>query len=582
MGVFDVEIPPSCIEFFQQVIKNYVSIVDLNAQLKEVCGCEDFFSSQEEIIQFQKLLQTIPDDCAAENRAEYGDYQTNAKLAKGIVALVSQEVTPDIIIEPTCGKGNFIVASLDAFPNISEVIGIEIHEPYVWQCKFNILNHYLQNPVVSKPKIRIIHKNVFQFDFATIKTENKKTLVIGNPPWVTNSALGAMDSSNLPEKKNFKHHSGIEAITGKGNFDIAEYITTLLLKKFSSQKGYIALLLKNSVIKNLLYEQKRYNFRIGKLSEYQIDSRKEFSVSVGASLFCCKMGIDPEYQCKEIDFYSGKEQNKFGWANEKFYHNISFQDKIPNIDGKSQYVWRQGVKHDCSNVMELTKGDNLYINKLDEITPLEEELVYGILKSSDLKNNIIQDCCKYTIITQKRIGQDTSTIQDYPLTWNYLQSHKEAFTSRKSSIYKGKPDFSIFGIGDYAFEPYKVAISGLYKTFHFSLVIPKTRKPLMLDDTCYYLSFSKLENAIITWCLLNSEIVRDFLEAVSFPDAKRMINKELLMRMDLVRVAELVSEKEIQLAASIVAGEIGVSVEIDLTAYKKQLNNKGGEQYVLF
>jgi hypothetical protein len=213
---------------------------------------------------------------------------------------------------------------------------------------------------------------------------------------------------------------------------------------------------------------------------------------------------------------------------------------------------------------------------------LEEELVYGILKSSDLKNNIIQDCCKYTIITQKRIGQDTSTIQDYPLTWNYLQSHKEAFTSRKSSIYKGKPDFSIFGIGDYAFEPYKVAISGLYKTFHFSLVIPKTRKPLMLDDTCYYLSFSKLENAIITWCLLNSEIVRDFLEAVSFPDAKRMINKELLMRMDLVRVAELVSEKEIQLAASIVAGEIGVSVEIDLTAYKKQLNNKGGEQYVLF
>ena len=28
--------------------------------------------------------------------------------------------------------------------------------------------------------------------------------------------------------------------------------------------------------------------------------------------------------------------------------------------------------------------------------------------------------------------------------------------------------FSIFGIGDYSFKPYKVAISGLYKTFHFS------------------------------------------------------------------------------------------------------------------
>ena len=36
---------------------------------------------------------------------------------------------------------------------------------------------------------------------------------------------------------------------------------------------------------------------------------------------------------------------------------------------------------------------------------------------------------------------------------------KKLFERRKSIIYKNKPRFSIFGIGDYAFAKYKVGIS---------------------------------------------------------------------------------------------------------------------------
>ncbi len=97
---------------------------------------------------------------------------------------------------------------------------------------------------------------------------------------------------------------------------------------------------------------------------------------------------------------------------------------------------------------------------------LEEELVYGVLKSSDLKQTVINKTRKFTIITQKKVGQDTSFIKkDFPKTFKYLVNNKAKFDLRKSSIYYNKPDYSIFGIGDYSFAPYKISISGLYKNY---------------------------------------------------------------------------------------------------------------------
>lgn len=147
------------------------------------------------------------------------------------------------------------------------------------------------------------------------------------------------------------------------------------------------------------------------------------------------------------------------------------------------------------------------------------------------------------IVTQKYVGQNTSYIQKYPQTYEYLNRHIDLFRNRKSSIYKGKCDFSIFGIGDYSFKPYKIAISGLYKTFHFCLVKPQNGKPVMLDDTCYFIGFDNLEQAEFVWKLLNTDTVADFLRSISFKDSKRMITKEVLMRIDLRKVAKTNNER---------------------------------------
>jgi len=461
--------------------------------------------------------------------------------------LSSREISPEILIEPTCGKGNFIIASLRSFKNIKNVFGVEIYRPYVWETKFSIVDFFLKNPNTNKPEISIIHCNVFDYNFEEIAKihSNKDVLVIGNPPWVTNSKLGGLNSTNLPKKTNFKNHTGLDAITGKGNFDIAEFITLTLIRTFQSMKGDLLLLVKNSVIKNIVFDQRKYRFKISAIEKHCIDSKKEFNVSVEAALLYCQLNSHPTFDCTEFNFYNNQSSYlRFGWLNDKFVSNFDTYIHTRKIDGECPFVWRQGLKHDCSTIMELDKVNGYYINGLNEAVNLEDGLVYGFLKSSDLKNMVINQTRKFTIVTQKKVGQETNYIKTkYPNTYQYLIQHQAHFDARKSSIYNNKPLFSIFGIGDYSFKPYKVAISGLYKTFHFTLILPQENKPVMLDDTCYLIGFEKVEFAVYSLILLNSDTTVQFLQSVTFSDAKRTFTKDVLMRINLLELGRMIDKQ---------------------------------------
>ena len=204
----------------------------VNQILASKCGVNDFFIDRSD------LAKCIAKRSIAEIN-EYGDWQTNLNLAIEVCKrLKSKRYDPQVIIEPTCGKGNFIIAALMVFNNIQEVYGIEIYKPYIDEVKYQILQFYLNNEMEDKPVFNFYKANFFDFDLATISKAvgNKEILILGNPPWVTNGKLGELNSNNLPLKSNFKEHNGLEAITGKGNFDISEYITIQLVKFFSGNR----------------------------------------------------------------------------------------------------------------------------------------------------------------------------------------------------------------------------------------------------------------------------------------------------------------------------------------------------------
>ncbi|MCH7612765.1 MAG: hypothetical protein IIB45_05335 [Candidatus Marinimicrobia bacterium] len=547
MRIFKANISETGIRYFNKIENK--QLIYVNDNLKFLCGINYFFNSQTEIDELFKTISSNKNIIREPERKEYGDFQTNNRLCDDVCnKLKQQNISPEIVIEPTCGKGNFIISSLKTFDGMKILYGLEIYKPYVWETKFSILKYFIENKITNIPEINIIHHNIFDFDFNTIsaKHKNQKVLIIGNPPWVTNSKLSSLGSTNLPVKSNFKNHSGFDALTGKGNFDIGESILLQLLDVFSNFKGDFAFLVKNSVVKNILIEQNRRQFKITDIKQFDIDTKKEFNVSVNACLFSCKLGIEKQYTLNQFDFYSSSFIKEYGWVNDKFVSNVEFYKKTKQIDGESPFVWRQGLKHDASKIMELSFVNGHLENNKNEIVEIENDLLYGLLKSSDLKGNIINKVRKHTIVTQKKIGQQTDYIQkQYPKTYNYLMDNIDYFNNRKSSIYTGKPLFSIFGIGDYSFKPFKVAISGMYKSTTFSLVKPINNKPIMLDDTCYFIGFDNFVYAEITRILLNRELTQNFIQSISFNDSKRKITKDLLMRINLLEIIHQTSFEEI-------------------------------------
>ena len=189
--------------------------------------------------------------------------------------------------------------------------------------------------------------------------------------------------------------------------------------------------------------------------------------------------------------------------------------------------------------MELEQDiNNSFLNGMGEKYSLEESYLYPLLKSSDIGNGRTKSYRKLILVTQKFVGDDTSIVRDKaPKTWQYLLEHDGLLKNRKSSIYKNKPPYSIFGVGSYSFKNWKIAISGLYKQLRFCLVEPLDGKPVMFDDTINFLSFETEEEAKFIFQLITSTPSLEFLDSMIFWDEKRPITIDILRRLSLKAVA---------------------------------------------
>jgi hypothetical protein len=203
------------------------------------------------------------------------------------------------------------------------------------------------------------------------------------------------------------------------------------------------------------------------------------------------------------------------------------------LAGTCSPAWRSGMKHDCARVMELRRSGSKLINGFGERVDVEAELVFPLLKGSDISNGRAAGH-RFVLVPQKRLGEDTAVLQSRaPKTWAYLNAHKGLLEARKSSIYRGKPAFSIFGIGEYSFCPSKVAICGLYKRLDFKVVEAYQGRPVLLDDTCYFLPCANGEEAARIAAALNGEQAKRFFEARVFWTEKRPISKSLLQSLSI-------------------------------------------------
>ena len=468
---------------------------------------------------------------------EFGDFQTPDCLAHQVTRkLKALDIRPQSVIEPSCGTGAFIFAAVNVFSNSSQFIGIDINQAHL-----NMLQAKIITQSVTVP-IKTICGSFFDLDwFSILNKLTEPILIIGNPPWVTSAELGKLNSYNLPEKSNFNKINGLDALTGKSNFDISEWMILQHLKWLKGRKGIIAMLCKTAVARKVLfYDWKHDNF-IQAARIYKIDAFKYFKATVDACLFIIEVGdiinnkicycfehlSDPK-PSDTINYYDGRVIADL--ANYKKWRHLRGVDK--------NYIWRSGIKHDCSKVMELIKIGLEYQNGNGAIVSLEDNYIYPLLKSSDVANGRVYDCRKYVLVTQHYIGEDTKKIEKQaPKTWCYLQENAAALAKRGSSVYKKRPEFSIFGVGSYTFYPWKVAISGLYKRLNFYAVPSINSRPVVFDDTVYFLPCSSEEEANFIAEILNSSVARIFFNSMIFWSNKRPVTIDLLKQLNLYALA---------------------------------------------
>lgn len=465
---------------------------------------------------------------------EFGDFQTPLCLARDVCSVIARAgFSPASVIEPTCGRGAFLLAALEVFPSASHLLGIDRNGVYVQQAK-------VATSRFSQGKdVQILQGSFFDTDWlGTIAKLPKPILVLGNPPWVTNAALGALGSTNLPEKANHDGLRGIDALTGKSNFDISEWMLRKNLEWLAKEPGMLAVLCKTAVARKVLSHAWSQNLPIESAEVRRIDAQLHFGAFVDACLLVVRFQPNAgSKDCRDYDSLEAAEPRAvFGTQDGTLVADVRAYSRWHGLLRRGLSGWRSGIKHDCSNVFELVQRGSEYENGLGARVEVERDVLFPLLKSSDLARN--RPPRKWLLVPQKTMTATPEALRrSAPKAWQYLLDHRALVAKRGSSIYRNRPPFSIFGVGEYSFSPWKVAISGLYKKFHFVEVTPFSGRPVVLDDTCYFFPCQSEQECNVLHELVQSEPARDFWSAFVFWDAKRPITAQILNLLDLEALA---------------------------------------------
>jgi hypothetical protein len=467
-------------------------------------------------------------------RAEFGDFQTPDALARAVLSAVQKfGFSPETVIEPSCGCGSFLQAAADAYP-AARLIGLDINAAYLAAARARLTDH---------PNLTLVEGSFFNHDWSSeLAGLAAPVLILGNPPWVTNAELGLLGSDNLPVKSNFQNMTGYDALTGKSNFDISEWMLQENLAWLAKKPGALAVLCKIAVARKVLRFAWKHRIPTTRARIHRIDALAYFGAAVEACLLIVELdGKSGRTECDVFDdLESAGPSSEFGFVDHALVGDLtsyrSYRELRAHADGN--YRWRSGLKHDCARVMELERTQDGWENGLGEIVKLEDDYLFPLVKSADIGGVRHRGREKFVIVPQRVVGEDTTPIaRNAPLTWTYLNRHRSALEARTSVIYRDKPSFSVFGVGPYTFAPWKIAISGLYKTLTFRLYGPRNGKAVIFDDTVYFLPFEERREAETVLELLNSDPAQAFLAAMIFWDDKRPITVDLLKRLDLTKLA---------------------------------------------
>ncbi len=205
---------------------------------------------------------------APPRRLDLGDFQAPDPLARRVCDLVARSgFAARSILEPTCGVGAFVVAAAQAFPRATRILGSDINAAHVAVARSRV------ERLGAPPRVDLETADFFATDWqAVIGRLEGPALIVGNRPWVTNSELGALRSQNLPMKANLDGQRSIDALTGRSNFDISEWMLRTLIDAVNHDAATLAVLCKTSVARKVLAYAWSRDYPIGYAAIHRVEA----------------------------------------------------------------------------------------------------------------------------------------------------------------------------------------------------------------------------------------------------------------------------------------------------------------------
>lgn len=462
------------------------------------------------------------------DRRARGDWPTPAALADAILArLVATDPLPAAVLEPTCGAGAFLRAARRAVP------GATLHG-------YELDAEHHANARRAVPEAALHAADAFAVDWrAVVGALPAPCWIVGNPPWVTASTLGTL-GQKAPVRPGAAR--GLDARTGRANRDVAETLILAWLDAARARPGpfTLAMLCKASTARRVFEHILAHAWPLtGTLTT--VDARAAFGVAVEAVLLHVRPAAAPATSWPVYPSLDAPHPTRALAACDGFLtgDRAAFEATraLTQADAGDR-PWRSGVKHDAAPVLELVRRDGALWNGAGARVDVEEDVLYPLAKGGDLDHGRAAGS-RFLLLPQHALGDDpAATWPDrFPRAWAYLQAHRARFQARRSAIYRGRPDYAVFGLGPYTFAPHKVAVSALGKAFRFRALGPVEGRPVLVDDTSYLWACQGADEAAEVATFLNGPDAQAFLRARTFADAKRPLGRRVLDALTLPTVA---------------------------------------------
>lgn len=318
------------------------------------------------------------------------------------------------------------MAAAAAIPHSDVIVGLDVNERHIETARAR-LQH-----IRKGPRIELRTADFFETEWSELLGRLPQPLmIVGNPSWVASAGQGLTKGTSLPCKSNFLKLSGIEAKTGKSNFDITVWMVIRWLEGARGSSGMFALLMKYSVARRVLqYAWERelpiYDARVLCISE-----DKEFGVSADAGVLMVKVSRkDPDRRCGVSGDSNWEEvSSAWGMRGGRLVADVAAYDRTSHLVKSparlKDYRWRSGVKHDCADVLEIARVGETGFNRLSQPVDVEAPWLYAYLKGSEAARAAApkggEEVTCRIILTQRSTREDTRLLaRRAPKLWKYL------------------------------------------------------------------------------------------------------------------------------------------------------------------